>query len=178
MTGRVYKLFWIYFCILQWIIEQSNQAFGCTSTTVQHKQAGDNVTIQFQARTVNTENSALFVTNQILSQNDSTLLTVAYTNGVVIVPPRCNGCTFTGNAATGDLSIRLENVQEANGGTYKYSVIEASSRVKGCVTVYILGVPQTPKITDNNNNYEGQSIVLTCNSKSTTFPPDPNLGLN
>ena len=113
--------------------------FGCTSTITQYKRPGDNVTIQFQARTINSEDSSLFVTNQILDYNDSPLVSVLYKNGVNTYLSSCTGCTFTGNAASGDLSIKLDNIQSGQGGTYKHSVKEGTREIKGCVKVYVLG---------------------------------------
>jgi hypothetical protein len=115
-------------------------AFGCTSTTTQYRRPGDNVTVQFQARTVNSEDSSLIVINRILNNADSPFLTSLYKNGVNTYISACNNCTFTGNAATGDLSIRLDNLQISDAGTYKHSISEGGVKeVKGCVDVYILG---------------------------------------
>jgi hypothetical protein len=114
-------------------------AFGCTSTKTEYKRPGDDVMIQLQALTVNTEDSSLLVTNQLLSNENKSLLTAQYQNGVKTYLSPCNNCTFTGNVATGDLSIRLDNLQVSDAGTYKLSVSQASSKIRGCVVVYILG---------------------------------------
>jgi hypothetical protein len=46
---------------------------------------------------------------------------------------------FTGNAATGNLSIKLDNLKISDAGTYRLTVSQFSAEVKGCVVVYILG---------------------------------------
>jgi hypothetical protein len=97
------------------------------------------VTIQFQAITAHSEAPSLSVTNQILSDNDVPLLSALYKNGVNTFISSCNNCTFTGNASTGDLTIRIDNLKASNRGTYKLSVTQASREVMGCVIVYILG---------------------------------------
>jgi hypothetical protein len=113
--------------------------FGCTSTTSTYKRSGDSVTIHFQAITVNSEDSSMRVMNQILSDNDTQILTVLYRNGENTLLYNCTTCTFTGNVATGDLSIRIDNIKTSDRGTYKHSVTQTRQEVKGCAKVYILG---------------------------------------
>jgi hypothetical protein len=114
-------------------------AFCCSSTTTQYKRPGDDVTIQFQALKVNPADPSQIVVNQILSNTDSALLSALYIYGSNTYISACNNCTFTGNAATGDLSIRLDNLQTSDAGTYKHSVTQAVRELKECVIVYILG---------------------------------------
>jgi hypothetical protein len=83
--------------------------------------------------------SSSLVSNIISSKNGSTLLAVVYRDGVLLKSPICNGCTITGNATTGDLSITLDNLQKSNSGTYKLSVKETIHEIKGCIFLYILG---------------------------------------
>ena len=113
-------------------------AFACTSTSTQYIRRSNDVSIQFQAKKVHSQNSALIVTNQILSNNDVAIFSVLYQNGAVIRTTACINCTFTGSVS-GDLSITLDNIQTSQGGVYKHSVVETNIEVKGCVLVYVLG---------------------------------------
>ncbi|XP_060580820.1 carcinoembryonic antigen-related cell adhesion molecule 8-like isoform X1 [Ruditapes philippinarum] len=168
----------ICYVMMVWILHCSYNVFGCTSTTAQYKQIGDSVTLEFQATMTNSLDTSIIVSNVISSNNGSTLLGIAYRDGVLLNSPTCNGCTITGNVTTGDLSIRLDNLQTSNSGTYKLSVTEAIHEVKGCIILYILGKPEKPTIQSNNNNsIEGMNVKLTCMSRSTTNPSDPNLNL-
>jgi hypothetical protein len=104
------------------------------------------VFIQFQAVTINSEDSTIPVGNQILSNNNSPLLSAMYRNGEIDYISPCNNCTFTGNAATGNLSIKLENLQPSNAGTYKLTVTQATREFKECVVVYVLGKSKSKTI--------------------------------
>ncbi|XP_060575522.1 hemicentin-1-like [Ruditapes philippinarum] len=167
LNNIFYLTFWISIC--------NYKAFGCPLTVTQYKRPRHYVTIQFQAITKNTEDSTLSVTNEILSNTGSKLLIALYRNSTSLYIGNCTGCTFTGNAATGDLAIRLDNLHQSDGGTYKHAVTQASREVKECVVVYILGQPTKPSITINKLPFEGETAILTCISISTTTPRDPNL---
>jgi hypothetical protein len=85
-----------------------------------------------------------------LSNNGSTLLAAVYRDGVLLIRPICHGCTITGDATTGDLSITLDNLQKSNSGTYKLLVKETIHEVKGCIILYILGKNYLKLIKKNN----------------------------
>ncbi|XP_060599962.1 uncharacterized protein LOC132753499 isoform X2 [Ruditapes philippinarum] len=150
---------------------------GCTSITTKYVIPGNNVTLQFQARTVNSLDSSVVVTNQILSNKNFPLLSALYKNGANTFISACNNCTFTGNAETGDLSIRLYNLQKSDGGRYKHSVTQGIQQLEGCVDVYILdtitetttisstwghGILKQIYIKDNKVPVKGGEIQIGC----------------
>lgn len=84
------------------------------------------------------------------------LLTAVYHNGTNIILSSCRDCTFIGNAATGNLAIRLDNLQASNGGAYIH-VVDRTDNVRGCITLFILGKSSFPMI---NKNKQSELIKL------------------
>lgn len=129
LKHRFIFLFHIYFFITFPL------AHGCS---VQHKRRGESAELQFRATIVNPVEPAFAVSNVIKSSNDSTLLNALYTNGKLSNIPVCNGCNLTGSAETGNLTVRLDNLQKFNGGTYKFEV-NGKEETASCITLIVLG---------------------------------------
>lgn len=116
----------------------SISAYSCTSDSTQYKRIGNSADLQFKASTKNGQSLPILVYNFIISPNGTSMLLAKYkivSNTLII---DCKGCTFTGNVTTGNLTIRLDNLEKSNGGTYKHAV-HTFDNVLRCVHVYILG---------------------------------------
>ncbi|WAR06673.1 CEAM1-like protein [Mya arenaria] len=107
------------------------------------------------------------------------LMTIAIYNGEVMDQDECvlADCTFTGNAANGDFSITLSNVQRASAGTYKLMAVITNDE-KACTTLYVLGSPNQPTVSSTKIPSVGENVIVTCRSSSTTTPPNHGLSLS
>ncbi|XP_052804964.1 nephrin-like isoform X2 [Mya arenaria] len=117
--------------------------------------------------------------NYQLWKDDKNFMTTAFYNGEVVQQEPCApaDCTFTGNAANGDFSITLSNVQKASAGTYKLIAV-ITNDAKACTTLYVLGSPNRPTVSSNKNPFVGESVIVTCRSSSTTTPLNHGLSLS
>ncbi|XP_053384649.1 uncharacterized protein LOC123535998 [Mercenaria mercenaria] len=155
----------IYNLFLLWIITEYNQVYTCTTNTVQYANRGGSVVLQFQAVTVNPRYATVLVHNYVDKPNGMPLVSVLYVNGSIAKPNLdCWGCTFVGDTSTGNISMRLDNLQVANEGTYKHGT---SSEAVKCITVYILDAVKTVKLTPPTNSImEGVESLFTCETSA------------
>ncbi|XP_052807033.1 hemicentin-1-like isoform X2 [Mya arenaria] len=114
-----------------------------------------------------------------IRKDETNLMSIDFYNGAIMDQEPCTptDCTFSGNAANGDFSITLSNIQVTSAGTYK--VIETQSKEeKACKTLFVLGDPEPPIISSNNDPSVGGNVSVTCSSTSTTTPKNHGLSLS
>lgn len=79
------------------------------------------------------------------------------------------------------VDILISNATSADGGTYSVLVFAQHETVTSYFRVYVMGRPTTPAISLNSNGSstirEGGFVRLTCASKSTTSPNNPDWSL-
>ncbi|WAR05684.1 CEAM5-like protein [Mya arenaria] len=101
--------------------------------------------------TVNTQG---VISYQIMKDRTN-LMSIDFYNGEVMQQESCQpaDCTFSGNAANGDFSITLSNVQRASAGTYKLIMMQTNDE-KACATLFVLDGPDSVSFSPAATSYE------------------------
>ncbi|XP_052804221.1 hemicentin-1-like isoform X2 [Mya arenaria] len=80
----------------------------------------------------------------------------------------------SGDIATGKFHIKLNSFGGGQQGNYTLWTEGRKTFLK-CIKLYLLGKPRPSNIIANRVPYEGEAVILTCHSISTTDPPGHDL---
>ncbi|XP_052805577.1 hemicentin-1-like isoform X4 [Mya arenaria] len=167
----------LYFSICIWMYLQVliDSCLGCPASFPRLFQRENDIIKLTLKTTVNTQG---VISYQIMKDRTN-LMSIDFYNGEVMQQESCQpaDCTFSGNAANGDFSITLSNVQRASAGTYKLIMMQTNDE-KACATLFVLGSPDQPSLSSNKDPSIGESVIVTCSSTSTTTPKNHGLSLS